>query len=99
MSSSPSGERSISTLTPRSRTSSTSAPKAALIQERLAERLGGLVPVRIMEPPYDAVPLQEALWWQPLHTHDAAHIWLRETAARVGEAVNADRPTISSPPA
>ncbi|ONI92970.1 LysR family transcriptional regulator [Saccharothrix sp. ALI-22-I] len=72
--------------------------RVALIQERLAERLGGLVPVRVMEPPYDAVPLQEALWWHPVHTHDAAHIWLRETAARVGEAVNADRPTISGPP-
>jgi DNA-binding transcriptional LysR family regulator len=72
--------------------------RVALIQERLAERLTGLVPVRVMEPPYNAVPLQEALWWHPVHTHDAAHIWLRETAARVGEAVNADRPTISSAP-
>jgi DNA-binding transcriptional LysR family regulator len=72
--------------------------RVALIQERLAERLDGLVPVRVMEPPYNAVPLHEALWWHPVHTHDAAHIWLRETAARVGEAVNADRPTISGPP-
>ncbi|GAA2313085.1 LysR family transcriptional regulator [Streptomyces hawaiiensis] len=61
--------------------------RVALIQGRLAERLDGLVPVRVMEPPYDAVPLQEALWWHPVHTHDAAHIWLRETAARVAEAV------------
>lgn len=29
--------------------------------------------------------LREALWWHPVHTHEAAHIWLRETAARVGE--------------
>ncbi|MGR6918838.1 LysR family transcriptional regulator [[Actinomadura] parvosata] len=72
--------------------------RVALIQGRLAERLGGLVPVRVMDPPYDAVPLQEALWWHPAHTHDAAHIWLRETAARVGEAVEADRPTSSSLP-
>jgi DNA-binding transcriptional LysR family regulator len=72
--------------------------RVALIQGRLAERLGGLVPVRVMEPPYDAVPLQEALWWHPVHTRDAAHIWLRETAARVAEAVEAGRPTISVPP-
>ncbi|MFE7900818.1 LysR family transcriptional regulator [Streptomyces sp. NPDC057424] len=72
--------------------------RVALIQERLAERLGGLVPVRVMEPPYDAVPLQEALWWHPVHTRDAAHIWLRETAARVAEAVEAGRPTHSVPP-
>jgi hypothetical protein len=49
-----------------------------------------------MEPPYGAVAFQEAPWRHPLHTHDAAHVWLRETAARVGEAVNADRPTIQS---
>jgi DNA-binding transcriptional LysR family regulator len=61
--------------------------RVALIQGRLADRLGGLVPVRVMEPPYEAVPLQEALWWHPVHTHDAAHIWLRETAARVAEAM------------
>lgn len=72
--------------------------RVALIQERLAERLDGFVPVRIMDPPYNAVPLQEALWWHPVHTHDAAHIWLRETAARVGEAVKGDRPAVSSPP-
>ncbi|MFH8831313.1 hypothetical protein [Streptomyces lincolnensis] len=23
-----------------------------------------------------------ALWWHPVHTHDVAHIWLRETATR-----------------
>ena len=46
--------------------------------------LAPIAPVRVMEPPYEAVSLQEALWWHPVHTHDAAHIWLRETAARVG---------------
>lgn len=61
--------------------------RIALVQELLAERLRGLVPVRIMKAPYEAVPLQEALWWHPVHTHDAAHIWLRETAARVGATV------------
>ena len=72
--------------------------RVALVQRRLAERLAGFVPVRVVEPPYDAVPLHEALWWHPVHTHDAAHIWLRETAARVGEAVEAERPAISGPP-
>jgi hypothetical protein len=27
------------------------------------------------------------MWWHPLHTHDVAHIWLGETAARVGRRV------------
>ncbi|MBO1330437.1 LysR family transcriptional regulator [Streptomyces sp. VRA16 Mangrove soil] len=58
--------------------------RIALVQARLARLLAPIAPVRIVEPPYEAVPLQEALWWHPVHTHDAAHIWLRETAARVG---------------
>ncbi|MFD3328797.1 LysR family transcriptional regulator [Streptomyces sp. NPDC058701] len=58
--------------------------RIALVQARLAELLASFTAVRVMEPPYEAVPLRQALWWHPVHTHDAAHIWLRETAARVG---------------
>ncbi|WP_119729944.1 LysR family transcriptional regulator [Thermomonospora amylolytica] len=57
--------------------------RVALIQERLARRLHPVAPVRILPCPFEAVPLQEALWWHPVHTQDAAHIWLRETAARI----------------
>lgn len=60
--------------------------RVALIQESLAAVLRGLAQVRVMRPPYDALPLQEAMW-HPLPTHDAAHVWLRETAARVGGMV------------
>ncbi|MFB8773230.1 LysR family transcriptional regulator [Streptomyces broussonetiae] len=58
--------------------------RIALVQARLARLFAPSAAVRVVEPPYDAVPLREALWWHPVHTHDAAHIWLRETAARVG---------------
>ncbi|WP_052863112.1 LysR family transcriptional regulator [Streptomyces niger] len=58
--------------------------RIALVQQRLAQLLAGVAPVRVLPPPYEAVPLQEALWWHPVHLHDAPHIWLRETAARVG---------------
>jgi hypothetical protein len=58
--------------------------RIALLQARLARLLVPLTAVRVLEPPYEAVPLREALWWHPVHTHDAAHIWLRETAARLG---------------
>jgi DNA-binding transcriptional LysR family regulator len=64
----------------------TGTRRVALIQESLAAVLRGVAQVRVMRPPYDAVPLQEAMWWHPVHTHDAAHVWLRETVARVGEA-------------
>jgi DNA-binding transcriptional LysR family regulator len=61
--------------------------RVALVQARLAERLRDVAGVRIMDPPYDAVPLHEALWWHPVHRHDAAHIWLRETTARVAKGM------------
>ncbi|MEU8734300.1 MULTISPECIES: LysR family transcriptional regulator [Streptomyces] len=65
--------------------------RIALVQARLARLLAPLAGVRVVEPPYEAVPLREAMWWHPVHTHDAAHIWLRETAARVGRGM-ADQP-------
>jgi DNA-binding transcriptional LysR family regulator len=57
--------------------------RVALIQRRLAELMGPVARVRVLPCPFEAVPVQEALWWHPVHTQDAAHIWLRETAARV----------------
>jgi len=59
--------------------------RVAMIQALLAARLG-LGPgsgIRLLECPFDAVPVQEALWWHPVHTHDAGHLWLRQTAAAV----------------
>ncbi|MCO5995580.1 LysR family transcriptional regulator [Actinoallomurus rhizosphaericola] len=66
--------------------------RIALIQGLLADRLRATAPIRVLAPPYEAVPLREALWWHPVHTHDAAHLWLREAVARVGAGV-------TSPPA
>ncbi|MFC5907545.1 LysR family transcriptional regulator [Streptacidiphilus monticola] len=61
--------------------------RIAVVQGLLAERLGDSAGVRVLECPFEAVPVREALWWHPVHTHDAGHIWLRETAARVGAAM------------
>ncbi|WP_338702874.1 LysR family transcriptional regulator [Streptomyces sp. Q6] len=57
--------------------------RIALIQKRLATLMHHHSAVRVVAPPYEAVPLQEALWWHPLHTHDSTHIWLRQAALRV----------------
>ncbi|MEW2574638.1 LysR family transcriptional regulator [Streptomyces syringium] len=65
--------------------------RVAMIQERLARRAAGLAAVRVLECPFAAVPVQEAMWWHPLHTQDAAHIWLRETVTRVGEQLGGPR--------
>ena len=69
--------------------------RVAMVHALLAARLGlgrdqGAGPavgygqgVRLLDCPFDAVPVREALWWHPVHTHDAGHIWLRETAVAV----------------
>ena len=57
--------------------------RIALLQERLARRLTLVEPVRIVPGPYEPVPLREALWWHPVHAHDAAHVWLRTKAREV----------------
>jgi DNA-binding transcriptional LysR family regulator len=63
--------------------------RVAMIHELLAARLG-LGPgsgIRVLDCPFDAVPVREALWWHPVHTHDAGHVWLREMASAVGARI------------
>ncbi|XVQ06569.1 LysR substrate-binding domain-containing protein [Spirillospora sp. CA-255316] len=61
--------------------------RGALMQHRLARQIRRLAPVRVLPCPFEAVPVEEALWWHPVHTQDAAHIWLRELAAEVAAAM------------
>ena len=64
--------------------------RVAMIHELLAARLG-LGPgsgIRLLDCPFDAIPVQEALWWHPVHTHDAGHFWLRELAGAVGARIS-----------
>ncbi|MGH3280385.1 MAG: LysR family transcriptional regulator [Trebonia sp.] len=63
--------------------------RVAMIHGLLAARLG-LGPgsgIRVLDCPFDAIPVQEALWWHPVHTHDAGHVWLRELASVVGARI------------
>ena len=68
----------------------TGTRRVAMIHELLAARLG-LGPgsgIRLLDCPFNAVPVQEALWWHPVHTHDAGHVWLREMACAVGARID-----------
>lgn len=49
----------------------------SLIQERLGQRFGEYANLRLMEPPIPLRPVVEALYWNPRHTEDPAHRWLR----------------------
>jgi DNA-binding transcriptional LysR family regulator len=69
--------------------------RVAMVQELLVDQLGRDNGIRVLECPFEAVPVQEAMWWHPVHTHDAGHRWLRETAARVGATVSRVGATVS----
>ncbi|MET9089260.1 LysR family transcriptional regulator [Streptomyces sp. NPDC004237] len=58
--------------------------RVAMIQERLIRKVAPSAAVRVLPCPFEAVPVQEAMWWHPVHAQDAAHIWLREKAAEIG---------------
>jgi DNA-binding transcriptional LysR family regulator len=63
--------------------------RVALLQERLARRLASAARVRVLECPWDVVPLIEALWWHPSLRNDPGHTWLRGALRRAGASVAA----------
>ncbi|MFE2070378.1 LysR family transcriptional regulator [Streptomyces sp. NPDC059467] len=58
--------------------------RVAMIQERLIRKVAPSAAVRVLPCPFEVVPVQEAMWWHPVHAQDAAHMWLRKKAAEVG---------------
>lgn len=52
--------------------------RVALLQERLARLIAPVTGIRILDCPFDVVPVAEAFWWNPIHRNDPAHQWLRE---------------------
>ncbi|WP_218133605.1 LysR family transcriptional regulator [Lentzea fradiae] len=58
--------------------------RIALVQGHLARHLARDERLRVLDCPWDVVPLVEAMWWHPTHTHDAEHVWLRGVFTRAG---------------
>ena len=59
--------------------------RLAMVQRgvaRLIERFEGVV---VLEPPFEATPLSNALWWHPMYRNDPAHAWMRGVFVRAGE--------------
>lgn len=57
-----------------------------VVPRRLVERQAAVTGAIAVPTPFPPVELALRLWWHPAHTHDPAHTWLRELAARhVGE--------------
>ncbi|MEU1287972.1 LysR family transcriptional regulator [Kitasatospora sp. NPDC005856] len=55
----------------------TGTDRIAVLQRRLTEAMPLPSTLRVIPCPFDAGPINEALWWHPVHTHDAGHRWLR----------------------
>ena len=53
--------------------------RIALVQRLLGRLLTTVHGVRMMDCPFAATPIIEALWWHPMHRADAGHRWLRST--------------------
>jgi len=59
--------------------------RLAMVQRgvaRLIERFEGVV---LLEPPFEATPLSNALWWHPSYRNDPAHAWMRGVFVHAGE--------------
>ncbi|WNE98775.1 LysR family transcriptional regulator [Streptomyces luomodiensis] len=49
----------------------------ALLPEKVAALVAAGPGFRVLDCPFDVVPLVEAFWWHPVHDHDPGHRWLR----------------------
>ena len=55
----------------------------AVVPERAAGHLRRTAAVRFLEPPVRLPSITEMLWWNPRHTMDPAHAWLRARIAEI----------------
>lgn len=55
--------------------------RLGLIQAGLIDLVRAIGGVDVFDPPFDATPITNALWWHPVYTHDPQHIWMREQFA------------------
>lgn len=62
--------------------------RIALLQRRLVESIpaDGL---RVLDPPFAATPVVEAMWWYPIYDRDPGHRYLRDLLIRAAEDIDA----------
>jgi DNA-binding transcriptional LysR family regulator len=66
----------------------TGTPFVSLVHERLARQVAAQAHLKVLESPVPLRPISEALFWNPRHTADAAHSWLREQIAEHAEEMD-----------
>jgi DNA-binding transcriptional LysR family regulator len=70
--------------------------RVAFIQQGLALRMGLDRRFALLECPFEAVVLRQALYWHPLTTNDPGHEWFRAALERAGAAYMAEQARWSS---
>ncbi|UOQ57424.1 LysR family transcriptional regulator [Leucobacter allii] len=61
--------------------------RLGVVQSAVALHAAELPGIRIVDPPFDAVPVANALWWHPVHEHDPEHAWMRSIFQSAGRTV------------
>ncbi len=65
----------------------------AVVPERAAGHLRRTAAVRFLEPPLHLPSITEMMWWNPRHTMDPAHAWLRARITEIAAELDQAGPT------
>ncbi|WP_327145432.1 LysR family transcriptional regulator [Nocardia sp. NBC_01327] len=68
--------------------------RIGIVQHRLLHAIALPPALRIIPCPFEVGPINEALWWHPVHTHDPGHKWFRRTVLEAAARVAAVTPII-----
>lgn len=71
--------------------------RLALVHAGLADYARNAGGVRVYEPPFDATPVLNAMWWHPVHRRDPEHEWLRNLAVEAAAAFSSPDAATTSP--
>ncbi|WP_173921651.1 LysR family transcriptional regulator [Agromyces sp. Marseille-P2726] len=64
--------------------------RLGLIQAGLADYARDVGGVRVLEPPFAATPIHNAMWWHPVHRRDPEHEWLRNLAVEAASDLRSE---------
>ena len=64
--------------------------RLALVQAGVAREIRAGGGIAVLEPPFDATPIMNALWWHPIHDRDPEHAWMRSIFQRAAREVTAE---------
>jgi DNA-binding transcriptional LysR family regulator len=64
--------------------------RVGLVHSALTPLATRAADVRVVRLPFTPTPVVNALWWNPLFTHDPEHAWMRELFAEAGRVLQSE---------